>query len=143
MGNKLKKIASILIMLAFFMPLSKCSTQLYQEGEEQRISETITYAYSAYEWPSIESTAVLLAFFWPLLLLLASARMSGLNNNFIINIGEILFSVGSVIIIIRATFLSELLYGAYIVLAALITYFMVTVLQMYKLYLNRGAANQI
>ncbi len=132
-------------MLAFFMPLSKCSTQLYQEGEEQRISETITitYAYSAYEWPSIESTAVLLAFFWPLLLLLASARMSGLNNNFIINIGEILFSVGSVIIIIRATFLGELLYGAYVVLAALITYFIVTVLQMYKLYLNRGAANQI
>jgi len=60
-----KRIASMVLCIAFFLPLSQCTPK---EGimETHSVPVTIT-AYSAYEWPSVASTIAATLFFWPIL----------------------------------------------------------------------------
>jgi hypothetical protein len=66
MLRALKRMASVVLGAAFFLPLSKCSRVVVEPGGELHAIPVDTVAYSAYDWPSIGSTVALILFFWPL-----------------------------------------------------------------------------
>lgn len=71
MVNFAKRISSILLMAAFFLPLSQCTVL---EGHSPN-SHSVPYdvaAFSSYDWPSIGSLVALTLFFWPAFLQLIS-----------------------------------------------------------------------
>ncbi len=128
MNTIIKRIASVILIVAFFMPLSQCSVSTPPTNDPQESKMEITYAYSAYQWPSAWSIVALLAFFWPFLF---SFYWHG-KSKMIINIIELLLCVGTGFMLFTLTYMGGLLMGAYIAIASLTVYSLATANQMRK-----------
>ncbi|GGC60254.1 hypothetical protein [Undibacterium terreum] len=75
----IKRVAALILMLSFFLPLSQCSSKYAEQrpgtesaagtsAQTNNVTTTDISAYSVYPWPSVASIAVLLLFAWPAVL---------------------------------------------------------------------------
>jgi len=132
----IKRVAAILLLLAFFLPLSQC-TDSKTNPETKAIEKevTVTYAYSGFEWSEsigdlAYEAAVCAAFLWPLVLSIASLIRSSLNQKLTIGILELLLCIGSWYMLNVITSFGELRYGAYLAYGSIGLYFITTLVQL-------------
>ena len=123
----IKRIAAIFLLVAFFLPLSQCTITM-PNAETKAIEKKthVIYAYTAYEWPSVQSLATYAAFIWPLTFGIASLVWPSLNQKWMIGVLEMLLCVGSGFTLFGLSFLGSLQYGGYIAWGAIGIYFITT-----------------
>lgn len=125
MNNLAKRIAAITLVISFFLPLSQCSVTPPPEKEHQEVKSEVVYAYSAYEWPSLGSFATLAAFVWPLWF----AFKGNKSPKMLVSGLELLLCTGTGFMLVALTYVGSWLFGAYIAVLAICTYFLATVSQ--------------
>lgn len=130
---KIKRISAAMLLIAFFLPLSKCTLHPPPEEVNQKPSVEDTYAYTAYEWPSLNAALAVLAFVWPLFFVFSSAVKPGLNQLLFINIIELFLCLGSGTMITIITYLGELMSGAYMAAISLVLYAVASVITIVKI----------
>jgi hypothetical protein len=132
----LKRLAAISLMLAFFLPLSQCSTketnfsektisQLVQTAKSTS-SDGIVYAYRADKDGALFTLLNGFAFIWPLLFSLLAFVRPAVEQNLSVRLSELVLCVGSALILLRLTMLGELLSGGYLAWCALAIYVTIT-----------------
>lgn len=123
----IKRFAAIMLLAAFFLPLSQCSAP--KQNVETKVFEQevrVTYAYTAHEWPSVEALATYAAFLWPLMFGIASLVWPNLNQKWTVGGLELLLCLGSGFMLYALTFFDSLRYGGYIAWGAIGMYFITT-----------------
>jgi hypothetical protein len=63
-SSKVRSIASLVLCIAFFLPISQCSPKM--AITQAHPAPVQISAYSVYEWPSVASTIAVALFFWPI-----------------------------------------------------------------------------
>lgn len=123
----IKRLAAILLVLAFFLPLSQCSIKM-QDPETGAIKEsvTVTYAYEAAANSTTHAIAIYAAFFWPLALVVATMVWPGLHQKMSIGVLELLFCSGSLIVQVGLSMFGTPLYGGNIAFGSIALYFVAT-----------------
>lgn len=122
---KLKRISAIVLLLAFFMPLSQCSS-IQTEGSAEPPKTTIFYAYSHDNKISTIMLLSVIAFLWPSLSILLVAYRKTLNSSLIFKLSELLFCIGTAYILVGLTLFGDLLYGSYVAGLSILTYALIT-----------------
>jgi len=102
----------------------------------------ITYAYTAYDWPSLESALAVFAFTWPLLFVFGSLLKPGLNQAFYINVIELFLCLGSVAMITAITYFDELMSGVYLAALSLMLYSAASILKIIEIAKTRIYKNR-
>lgn len=125
------------------MPLSSCEVKVVGEAFELRAEErvrlrlvkrdepAVTYAYEIFEVNDYESWLVPLTFFWPVPFLLYQrfGRRTKVKGSLTF-LGLLLCacSVGMLVVIV---FFEDPLYGVYVALVAIVSYFLASVVEAY------------
>ena len=119
----LKRVAAIILMAAFFLPLSQCSGT---DSETGVTKVYVTYAYSA-DWPSVNPLTAAAAFTWPLALSIATLVWPRLNQKWPIGIIELVLCAGSaLVLVVLIAFCDKVLYGTYVAGGSIGLYFTTT-----------------
>jgi hypothetical protein len=122
-----KRVAALILISSFFLPLSQCSlsTTDTETGTKTLPGMVIDMsAFSAYKWPSVESTLVAVLFGWAALIQLLSLRRPGLNASrwiFAVEVALSLLTVGGVTWLVYS-WGQTVRYGAFVAYAATIAY---------------------
>jgi hypothetical protein len=124
----IKRIAAVILMVAFFLPLSQCRAPTPPTNDAQELKMEVTYAYSAYQWPGAESFAAFFAFFWPVMF----SFLGRVKSKLLINSIELLLCVGTGFMLFALTYMGSLLLGAYVAIALLVVYSLATANQIRK-----------
>jgi hypothetical protein len=152
----IKAVAAVLLLTSFFMPLSSCRYELAKDafvrnpaGEREkpvlvkRKEPDVSYAYELLDIDDYEAWLIVLAFTWPIPLLLYErfGRRSSVRRSLIF-LG-LLLCIGSGYMVWAITFAEDLLYGAYVAFAALVCFFAASLLEAYFIIrgYSRRAAN--
>ena len=80
----IKRIAALVLVASFFLPLSQCSLPATDAETGTKTAPGIAVdisGFSAYEWPSVESTIAAVLFGWAALIQLLSLRSPSLEAN--------------------------------------------------------------
>jgi hypothetical protein len=122
-----KRMAAILLLLAFFLPLSQCTVeQQTPDGKAVEPTTVVTSAYSSHEWPSADALATYGSFLWPLMLAVASLIWPALSKRAAIGVLELLLCAGSAYVLLTLIYFGDIRYGAYVAAGAIGTYFIAT-----------------
>ena len=128
--SAIKWIATFLLSMAFFLPLSQCSHKEATPDKKPNVEAKadvqkmdITYTYSAYKWPEVGAAVTFLAFFWPLIIGVIKLVWPNLDKKLTVDMVEILFCAGSGYMVYCLTIFDSLLYGGYIAWGAIGIYF--------------------
>jgi len=115
----IKRISSVILMLAFFLPLSQCSKLEGQSPNIHSIPVDIV-AYSSYDWPSIGSSVAVAVFFWPVFLqIIVTMRPKRERNNVFPMVIEVFMCLLTATGISWLTFMgNSIRYGAWIAYSA-------------------------
>ena len=136
-----KLIATILLLASFFMPLSSCGVKLagpLELGTEEqprlrlveRDEPVVSYAYELFQIDDYESWLFPLAFVWPIPLLLYQ-RFGRPKVKGVLTFLGLLLCVGSVFMLVIVVFFEEPLYGVYVALVAIVSYFLASIVEAY------------
>lgn len=127
-----KRISALVLLLAFFMPLSQCSgPQKENSSEPPEIS--IKYAYSHDSIISISMLASVAAFFWPSLIILLVAFIKALNFSLILKLTEIVFCCGTAYMLVALNIFGSPLYGSYVAMLSIAIYGLITLYESFLL----------
>ncbi len=132
-----KRIAAVLLAISFFLPLAKCSAPVPPAGEVQEKVVEVTYAYSEYEWPSIEAFLAVLAFSWPLVFAILWPGKGRIR----IRITEVMLCAGSGWLVFGLLWLRDLLIGGVVAVIALAVYAIATLYQLVAAVREAGTSN--
>ena len=120
-----KRTAAAFLLIALFLPLSQCTVQTPNpETKTIEVTTTVTYAYSANEWPSLDALETYGAFLWPFLFSVTAWFWPRLNHKPTIPLLEALLCCGSGLMLAFFLVFGTPLYGWYIAAAAVATYFL-------------------
>jgi hypothetical protein len=128
MNSLAKRIAAIILLVSFFLPLSQCSVTPPPRQEHQEVKNEVIYAYSAYEWPSFGGFAALAAFVWPMWFAFRKSK----SPKMLLNSLELLLCASTVYMLAALTYLGSWLYGAYLAAVAIGVYLLATFHQIIK-----------
>ncbi|MDN3575365.1 hypothetical protein QWZ03_01080 [Chitinimonas viridis] len=124
MARLLKLISAFALMASFFMPLSQCTQKGPAEGPH------VQSAATSYEWPSTGSLVLLLMFGWPLAgqVLSLRQRQPTWQRRYLTVMAEVLLSAATLAtILFLLLWANEVRYGAYIAIAAVLSYLLLAV----------------
>lgn len=122
-----KRVAALILIGSFFLPLSQCSlpTTDAEMGTKTLPGLVIDMsAFSAYKWPSVESTLVAVLFGWAALIQLLSLRSPGFDASrgiFAVEVALSLLTLGGVSWLVYS-WGQTIRYGALVAYAATIAY---------------------
>nr|WP_314858457.1 hypothetical protein [uncultured Undibacterium sp.] len=132
----LKRLAAVGLLVAFFLPLSQCSTPENNISEKPPTQSTqavkvaqgdgIIYATRADKDDTLLTMTNGFAFFWPVLFTLLAFLRPEVEQSLSIRLSEILLCLGSAFILLRLTTFGTLLPGGYLGWSALGIYFAIT-----------------
>jgi len=129
-----KRIAAAVLCVCFFLPIASCNPKAALPGEVQAGPINIA-AYSSYEWPSIGSALLTVAFFGPAALQLIILRNSAGSKTKRFAIVEI---ISSGFCLISVTWLllwgGSVRYGAFIAYSMAGAYFYVAINELRMLF---------
>jgi hypothetical protein len=127
----IKRLAAIVLVVAFFLPLSQCTVE--EQNPETRATELkviVNYAYAHDNWRSLDALATYAAFLWPLTLVIAGLVWPNLNQKLTIGVLELVFCAGSGFVLFALTFIGTLRYGAYLAGVSIGLYFVTTLVEL-------------
>jgi hypothetical protein len=122
-----KRIAALLLVGSFFLPLSQCSLPATDAETGTKTAPGLVIdisAFSAYKWPSVESTLVALLFGWAALIQLLSPGSPGFDASrgiFAVEVTLSLLTIGGVSWLVYS-WGQTIRYGAVVAYAATIAY---------------------
>jgi hypothetical protein len=132
----LKQLAAVGLLIAFFLPLSQCTTPENNISEKPPTQSTqavkvahsdgIIYATRADKDDTLLTLTNGFAFFWPILFTLLAFLRPEVEQSLPVRISEILLCLGSAFILLRLTSFGTLLTGGYLGWSALAIYFAIT-----------------
>jgi hypothetical protein len=132
----LKRLAAVGLLIAFFLPLSQCSTPEQnisekpstQSAQAAKVAQSngITYAARTDKDDILLTLINGFAFFWPVLFTLLAFLRPEVEQSLSIRLSEILLCLGSAFILLRLTSFGTLLAGGYLAWCALGVYFAIT-----------------
>jgi hypothetical protein len=126
----LKRIAALSLAVSFFLPLTQCSQKLGTTSPPVTVS-----ASNAYEWPSILAIALLLLFFWPLVLQLwriIKKRPAISSKASCVEFGLSVLSLAGTSWLVLSwvlTFGASIRYGAFVAAGSVLVYGVVSLLE--------------
>lgn len=124
---RIKRVAAVFLLIAFFLPLSQCTAETANpDTKTLERRATVTYAYAAHEWPSVDAVATYGAFIWPLVFAVTGLVRPRPGYKLTTPLLEILFSAGSGYILLTLIIFRAPLYGWYIASASIGAYFIAT-----------------
>jgi hypothetical protein len=144
--TNIKRVAAILIMICFMLPLSRCNRNEIIDDprtasaeangrQEKRAPDPANedrYAYQRISADNLdESAATLAAFFWPVIFLLLSLKTLKFRGAIAANLGELLLSAASAYMVFGITFFGDLRYGGYLAYFSIAAYFLATLAQIF------------
>ncbi|MFZ6800452.1 hypothetical protein [Undibacterium sp. Di24W] len=132
----LKRLAALGLLIAFFLPLSQCSTPEQNiskdpptqsnQNAKVRQSDGIVFAARMDKDDALLTLTNGVAFFWPVLFTLLAFFRPEVEQSLSIRLSEILLCLGSAFILLRLTSFGTLLPGGYLGWSALGIYFAIT-----------------
>jgi hypothetical protein len=135
----LKHLTAVGLLVAFFLPLSQCTTpeqnisersptQSAQATKSANVAQSdgIIYAARADKDDTLLTLTNGFAFFWPVLFTLLAFLRPEVEQSLPIRLSEILLCLGSAFILLRLTSFGTLLAGGYLAWCALGAYFSIT-----------------
>jgi hypothetical protein len=132
----LKRLAAVGFLIAFFLPLSQCTTSEKNIGEKPPAqnsqsakmtqSDGIIYAARMDKGNTLLTLTNGIAFFWPVLFMLLVFFRPEVEQSLSIRLSEILLCLGSAFILLRLTSFGTLLPGGYLGWIALGVYSTIT-----------------
>ncbi len=130
-----KTAAFLLLVIAFVLPLSRCST----EGESGAEPGGYEYywAWSHFKADSVDSWLIILAFFWPVPFIYHASIPRARESRIWMLAAEVLLCVGSAYMIWADTFLNKLWVGGWLAYGALCIYLGFTILELIAVVRNR------
>ena len=145
MVDAIKTVSAIIMLVAFFLPLSQChlverievktieGSKIIIENDESASEpkEIVIKASESFEIDSLDSWVVLLAFLWPTVLTVFYV-VSKKRMTHIVRIVEPLFCILTAYFIGQALLLGEILYGGYIWAGAISIYFVAAIVDSIK-----------
>lgn len=135
-----KAAAALLLLVAFTLPLSRCSNETPPTGgasATESVRTSVTYQYN-YAWSDFDpksafSWLAMVVFFWPLPFILSEAFRKGKSGKAWLLVVQMLFAAASILEIYRVTFLDELWYGGYLAYSALGLYFLTAATELFMI----------
>ena len=151
---KIKQIASILLFITFFLPLSECTKKIvmaetdivpydsvtesdYQKDDEvegtikEQLSNIESSAivephvpYKLIEIDDYYTWLIPLAFMWPLLVIYLFYSLKRKKFIFWVKIIEPFAALGSAYVILGIVFFGEILFAGYFAIASIVSYFL-------------------
>jgi len=124
MARLLKLISACALMASFFMPLSQCT------HKDPTAVPQVQSAVTSYEWPSAGSLVLLLMFGWPLAGQVLSIRRSQppWQGLYLMVVAEVLLSAATLAtILFLLLWGNEVRYGAFVAIAAVLSYLLLAV----------------
>lgn len=119
-----KRIAAIVLLLAFFLPLSQCSVMEKQSpGKASVPSVEVTYAYATYDEEFPTPVLAYVGFLWPLGFSIAGLLRPPLMRRRGAALSEMVLCVGSGYVLYVLASWGETRYGAYVAATAIGLYF--------------------
>ena len=144
--TNIKGIATILLMICFVLPLSRCDRNekieaprtANTEATKQQIKRPPDPAYEdKYALNNVSaddpatSALTIATFFWPLIFLAFGRKTPSFRAAMAINIVELLLCTGSTYMIYGITLFGDLRYGGYLAYLSVGAYFMSTLAQIF------------
>lgn len=123
----IKRIAALVLVASFFLPLSQCSLPAPDAETGTKTAPGISVdisGFSAYEWPSVGSTIAAVLFGWAALIQLLSLRRPGLKSNRIVFALEVtlcLLTIAGISWVVYS-WGQSIRYGALLAYAAVLAY---------------------
>ncbi len=112
---KIRLLAAILLLLSCVMPLSDCSLVHHDTRT--------TYGYEyTYGFGPLWGTLTVIAYLWPLILLLLFRKRASLRVRLLLQTLELLLCVGTIYWLYNLASAGKLLYGAYVAFGAAIIF---------------------
>lgn len=149
LAGTLKKVGAVLLLVAFFLPLSRCEKTSTPPVEENAAIETIPvevteYSYY-YAWDYIDiddprlTALVILAFLWPIIFI--GLRHWNPNPKFDTGVLflEPFAAAGGSYIVVGVGTMHELYIGSYLALLAAILFFSGSILEIVEFFKKRKA----
>ncbi len=141
-----KRISAVLLLISFFLPLSKCSSIEIPTGDEIKkqanIKKTRTkwieikvkyhYAYDQLDLSRPGTLFIILSYIWPVLVLLYHYYGSNRRLKKVLNYIELFLCIASFNLIILLALFDELFIGAYLAMLAISLYFFSTFYEFIK-----------
>ncbi len=139
--KQIKLVCGVLLLAAFFMPLSRCYYIKPPPGSIEvlettnQVSESVqsyhdVYAYRTFRAEKVRSWGILLAFTWPLLLMVLSLVAPKIGTALLPV--EPFACVGSGIVLATLLDADRILWGGYLAILALLGYFLTATAHFYR-----------
>jgi hypothetical protein len=138
----IKLLAACLLLLSFFLPMSSCSYTVPIDRDaadpntETRIS--IMYAREYVDLDEIGGWLNILAFFWPIPLLLLQWRFSGRKYSYLLTGSGVFLAAFSAVVVYTWADIGKPLIGAYVGGGAAIALFAVYTTELIQYFRKRG-----
>ena len=128
----IKRVFALILLLAFFMPLSQCTTY-DPNNEEAAPIINIDYGYSNKQILSLDMAISIAAFSWPMFLQLLIAIRKALNISIWYKSLELVCCLGTAYMLFIINIFGKPLYGSYIAVIALGFYGLLTIFECYQI----------
>ena len=128
-----KRISAVVLLLAFFMPLSECSGPI-EENSNKPPEIIVKYAYSQDTEAPLALVANIAAFFWPILIVVLLTFKKALNSSLLLKCIELLFCLGTGYMLVVLNIFGKPLYGSYVAAIATSVYGILTLYESYLIF---------
>lgn len=143
----LKKIGAVLLLVSFFLPLSRCETTgsypVNEEGYSEEIPEELKEYDYFYAWEGMrdgEPLAIVLiplAFLWPIIFLAARGRFKKPKiNKGLLFLEPVVAGAGSYFVFM-INFLNDLYIGFFVAMVAALLFFLGSVAEIVEFFKKR------
>jgi hypothetical protein len=117
-----RRLAAGILLVALFLPLSRCSEQPSEEEPSAPTTYRYYYAWTDFRAAEISSWLLFLAFLWPLPFLAYEAFARGTVARIWLSAIQLPLGAGAITLIYYRTFLHQLWVGGYLAYIALGAY---------------------
>lgn len=126
----IKRLSAVVLMLAFFMPLSQCSAP-QKENSKEPPEIIVKYAYSQNTESPLATLASVAAFFWPALLAVVFTIKKVLSSRILFKLLELIFCLGTGYMLVMLNIFGKPLYGSYVATSAISIYGLLTLYEIF------------
>lgn len=132
----IKRLSAVVLMFAFFMPLSQCSA-LRKESSNSAPEVIIKYAYTQDKNSPLELYVNIAVFFWPILMVVLFSYKKPLRSFLLIKFLELLFCIGTGYMLVTLNIFGKPLYGSYVACFAISLYGLLTLGESCEIIVSR------
>lgn len=123
----LKRVAAVLILISFFLPLSRCTRATEHADDAGKVAtstvEHTDYSAMSIVEPELGGVIILFLFVWPLFLqLVLASRFQHFERSYLVLVGEIILLTATCMVAFQLASMGEIRYGAIVFAVAAVVY---------------------